>query len=72
MSFAKINAESSFPLIFKISLNGSAISISCIFATRSAKSNAILGSIMPEESTKVDFAAAACSNIEYVSVERFE
>ncbi len=72
ISLAKISAESSFPLIFKISLNGSAISISCIFATRSAKSKAILGSIMPEESTKVDFAAAACSKIEYVSVERFE
>jgi len=52
--------------------SGSAISISCILETRSAKSNAIFGSIMPEESTKLDFASAAFSKIENVSVERFE
>ena len=72
ISFDKISADSSFPFIFNSSLRGSAISISCILETRSAKSNAILGSIMPEESTKVDFATAAFSNIETVSLERFE
>ena len=46
------------------------MSISCIFATLSARSKAILGSIIPEESARLDFAKAACSNIEYVSSER--
>ena len=63
ISFDIINADSSFPLIFNNSRKGSAISISCILATRSAKSNAILGSIIPEESTRLDFAKAACSKI---------
>ena len=72
ISFDRINAESSFPFIFSSSLRGSAISISCILETRSAKSNAILGSIIPEESTKLDFASADFSKIENVSVERFE
>jgi len=36
------------------------------------KKNAILGSIIPEESAKLDFASAAFSKIENVSVERFE
>ena len=70
ISFERIKAESSFPLIFNNSRRGSEISISCILATRSAKSNAIFGSIIPEESTNVDFASAAFSKIVYVSVER--
>jgi hypothetical protein len=36
--------------------------MSCILATLSAKSNAIFGSTIAEESTNVDFAAAAFSN----------
>ena len=72
ISFDRISAEISFPLIFSSSLRGSAISISCILETRSAKSNAILGSIIPEESTKLDFASAAFSKMVNVSVERFE
>ena len=72
ISLERINADSSFPLVFRSSLRGSAISISCIFATRSARSNAIFGSIMPEESTRLDFANAAFSKIEYVSVDKPE
>ena len=68
ISFERISAESSFPFVFRRSLSGSAISISCIFATRSAKSNAIFGSIIPEESTSVDFALLHFSKIVYVSV----
>ena len=64
ISFEKINAESSLPLVFRSSLRGSEISISCIFATRSAKSNAIFGSMIPDESTRDDLASAACSKME--------
>ena len=72
ISFERISADSSFPLILSSSLNGSAISISCILETLSAKSKAIFGSIIPEESTKLAFAAAAFSKIEYVSADRLE
>ena len=40
---------------------GSAMSTSCILATRSAKSMAILGSTTPEVSTMVAFASPAMS-----------
>ncbi len=66
ISFDKINAESSFPLVFNNSLSDSAISISCILATLSAKSKAIFGSTIADESTNVDFADAAFSNISKV------
>ncbi len=72
ISFANISAESSLPLVFRISLRGSAISISCILATLSARSKAILSSIVPEMSASDDFAKAVCSNIRFVSDERFE
>ena len=72
ISFERINAEISFPLIFNNSRKGPAISISCILETLSAKSNAILGSIIPEESTKLDLASAAFSKIVKVSFERSE
>ena len=70
ISLDRIKAESSFPLIFNNSRKGSAMSISCILATLSAKSNAIFGSIIPDESTKLDFALAAFSKMVYVSFER--
>ena len=57
-----IRAAFSFPVLSNNSRRGVAISISCILATRSAKSNAIFGSIIPEESKSVDFASAAVSN----------
>ena len=63
MCFDKISAEISFPWILSSFLNGSAMSMSCILATRSAKSNAIFGSIIPEESTSDDFASAAFSKM---------
>ena len=72
MSFEKFSADSSFPCVFRSCRRGSAISMSCIFATRSAKSKAIFGSIIPEESTRVDLASAALTKISYVSLERAE
>ena len=72
ISFESMSAESSLPLVFNSVRRGSAISISCIFATLSARSKTIFGSIMPEESTRADLAAAAASYIVYVAEERSE
>ena len=69
ISFEKIRADNSFPFVFSNSRRGSAISMSCILATLSAKSNAIFGSTIAEESTNVDFAAAAFSKISNVFFE---
>ncbi len=72
MSFEIIRADNSLPLVFSKFRRGSEISISCIFATLSAKSNAIFGSIMPDASTREDFALAAFSNMVYVSSDSLE
>ena len=69
ISFDSMRAESSLPFVFRRSLSGAAILMSCIFATLSARSKAIFGSIIPEESTSVDFASAAFSKMVYVSDE---
>ena len=69
ISFDRIKVDISFPLVFNNSRNGSAISISCILATRSAKSKAIFGSTMADESTNVAFATAAFSKISNVFFE---
>ena len=58
-----MSAESSLPFSSKSPLSGPAMSISCIFETRSARSNAVLGSTTSVESAPLpDFAERALSN----------